>query len=72
MRQIQHIALQGRPGSIDYVKTFYLKYGDDGQDFNSYGQNATVPYKVCLVTNKDFFEAECSHVVTQACSHAAL
>lgn len=46
VRQIKHIALQGRPGSSDYVKTFYLKYGNNGLDFNSYGENATVKYKV--------------------------
>lgn len=46
VRQVKHIALQGRPGSSDYVKTFYLKYGNNGLDFNSYGENATVKYKV--------------------------
>ena len=46
VRQVKHLALQGRPGSSDYVKTFYLKYGDNGLDFNSYGENATVKYKV--------------------------
>lgn len=46
VRQVRHIALQGRPGSSDYVKTFYLRYGDNGQDFNNYGENATVKYKV--------------------------
>ena len=46
MRQITHIALQGRPQSSEFVKTFYLKYGNNGLDFNSYGQNATVKYKV--------------------------
>lgn len=46
VRQVRHIALQGRPGSSDYVKTFYLRYGDNGLDFNNYGENATVKYKV--------------------------
>ena len=46
VRQVKHIALQGRPGSSDYVKTFYLRYGDNGLDFNNYGENATVKYKV--------------------------
>lgn len=46
VRQVRHIALQGRPGSSDYVKTFYLRYGDNGLDFNNYGENATVEYKV--------------------------
>ncbi|PFX30431.1 Macrophage mannose receptor 1 [Stylophora pistillata] len=45
VRQVKHIALQGRPGSSDYVKTFYLRYGDNGLDFNNYGENATVKYK---------------------------
>lgn len=46
VRQVQHIALQGRPHSTDFVKTFYLKYGNNGLDFNSFGENATVQYKV--------------------------
>lgn len=46
VRQVRHIVLQGRPGSSDYVKTFYLRYGDNGLDFNNYGENATVKYKV--------------------------
>lgn len=46
VRQVRHIALQGRPGSSDYVKTFYLRYGDNGLDFINYGENATVKYKV--------------------------
>lgn len=46
VRQVRHIALQGRPGSSDYVKTFYLRYGDNGLDFSNYGENATVKYKV--------------------------
>lgn len=46
VRQVQHIALQGRPHSTDFVKTFYLKYGNNGLDFNSFGENATVKYKV--------------------------
>ena len=46
VRQVRHIALQGRPGSSDYVKTFYLRYGNNGLDFNNYGENATVKYKV--------------------------
>ena len=46
VRQVQHIALQGRPRSTDFVKTFYLKYGNNGLDFNSFGENATVKYKV--------------------------
>lgn len=46
VRQVRHIALQGRPGSSDYVRTFYLRYGDNGLDFNNYGENATVKYKV--------------------------
>ncbi|CAH3127383.1 unnamed protein product [Pocillopora meandrina] len=45
VRQVRHIALQGRPGSSDYVKTFYLRYGNNGLDFNNYGENATVKYK---------------------------
>ena len=48
VRQITHIALQGRPQSSEFVKTFYLKYGNNGLDFNSYGQNATVKYKVLV------------------------
>ena len=46
VRQVRHIALQGRPGYSDYVKMFYLRYGDNGLDFNNYGENATVKYKV--------------------------
>ena len=46
VRQVQHIALQGRPESSDFVKTFYLRYGNNGLDFNNYGANATVKYKV--------------------------
>lgn len=46
VRQVRHIALQGRPGSSDYVRTFYLRYGDNGLDFSNYGENATVKYKV--------------------------
>ena len=46
MRQVKHVALQGRPQSTDFVKTFYLKYGNNGLDFNNFGENATVKYKV--------------------------
>lgn len=46
VRQIQHLALQGRPESSDFVKTLYLRYGNNGLDFNNYGENATVKYKV--------------------------
>ena len=46
VRQIQHLALQGRPESSDFVKAFYLRYGNNGLDFNNYGENATVKYKV--------------------------
>ena len=46
MRQVKHVALLGRPQSADFVKTFYLKYGNNGLDFNSFGENATVKYKV--------------------------
>ncbi|XP_015776212.1 PREDICTED: uncharacterized protein LOC107354273 [Acropora digitifera] len=45
VRQIQHLALQGRPESSDFVKTLYLRYGNNGLDFNNYGENATVKYK---------------------------
>jgi len=46
VRQVKHIALQGRTGSSEFVRTFYLKYGNNGLDFNTYGENATVKYKV--------------------------
>ena len=49
VRQIQHLALQGRPESSDFVKTFYLRYGNNGRDFNNYGENPpTVKYKVII------------------------
>ena len=46
VRQIQHLALQGRPESLDFVKTFYLRYGNNGLDFINFGSNATAKYKV--------------------------
>ncbi|XP_048579859.1 uncharacterized protein LOC5521691 isoform X2 [Nematostella vectensis] len=45
-RQVTHIAIQGRPKSTDFVKSFYLKYGNDGSTFNYYGANATENYLV--------------------------
>ena len=46
VRQIQHLALQGRPESLDFVKTFYIRYGNNGFSFINYGSNATAKYKV--------------------------
>ena len=54
VRQVKHIALQGRPGSSEFVRTFYLKFGNNGRDFNSYGENATVKYKVNILANTPF------------------
>ncbi|XP_074624200.1 uncharacterized protein LOC141882148 isoform X4 [Acropora palmata] len=45
VRQIKHLALQGRPESLDFVKTFYLRYGNNGFGFINYGSNATAKYK---------------------------
>ena len=46
VRQIKHLALQGRPESLDFVKTFYIRYGNNGFGFINYGSNATAKYKV--------------------------
>ncbi|XP_048579857.1 uncharacterized protein LOC5521688 isoform X1 [Nematostella vectensis] len=45
VRLVKHIALQGRPKSNDFVRTFYLRFSNDGLNYIPYGANASMSYR---------------------------